>query len=205
VLLRSALAQSRRLLCSKGGRPVVLSSYWVAPLLAIITIHWLQRRGKYPLWLVTEWRALATDWRPLAALVIAFALQVPFMNVSALWVGPIPTARASVDLTYLVGAVAGAVIYVVLERVGAPPERIFAEGTWRSRCPRPVRSAAADPDNAWFASRTSAVDRLGGAGDSRILGMRKYARLVRSALSRTEFHGGWPVGPVNTACRTTAQ
>jgi NCS1 family nucleobase:cation symporter-1 len=98
---------------------VVLSSYWVAPFFAIITIHWLRRHGNYPLGLLAEWRSLPTDWRPLAALVTGFAVQVPFMNVSGFWVGPVPRALNSVDLTYFVGAIAGAVTYLILERIAA--------------------------------------------------------------------------------------
>jgi nucleobase:cation symporter-1, NCS1 family len=126
---------------AKATDLVVLSSYWVAPFFAIITIHWLRRRGKYPLRLVTEWRSLATDWRPLAALIIAFALQVPFMNVSGFWVGPVPKALSSVDLTYFVGAIAGGIIYLVLERIGAPREQTSVEGV-EEPVPDAVRSAA---------------------------------------------------------------
>lgn len=106
---------------------VILSSYWVAPFFAIITIHWLRQRGKYPLRIVSEWRLLATDWRPLGALIAAFALQVPFMNVAGLWVGPVPKALTSVDLTYFVGGVAGAAIYLMFERVGTPAARTSSQ------------------------------------------------------------------------------
>jgi NCS1 family nucleobase:cation symporter-1 len=105
---------------TKAVDVLTLSSYWVAPFFAIITIHWLLQRGMYPVSAVTDWHKLTNDWRPLAALILGFLVQVPFMNVTGFWVGPVPRALSSVDLTYFVGVVAGGAIYVALKRIGTP-------------------------------------------------------------------------------------
>jgi NCS1 nucleoside transporter family len=104
---------------SKYESFLLLISYWITPWLAITIIDFFLRRGEY-----TESEFYDTrhnNWQAPLAFLIGIAASVPFWNQD-IFIGPIAKAHAEWgDLSFLVGAVVSAVIYVVLRQVGRQP------------------------------------------------------------------------------------
>jgi purine-cytosine permease-like protein len=62
---------------------------------------------------------LNTGWPALVSLVLGFGAMVPFMN-TALLVGPVAKALDGADLSFYVGFIAAAAVYLALHKLEVP-------------------------------------------------------------------------------------
>ena len=104
---------------SKYESFLLLISYWITPWLAITIIDFFLRRGEYAESEFYDTRH--NNWQAPLAFVLGIAASVPFWN-QEIYIGPIAKAHAEWgDLSFLVGAVVAAVVYVILRQVGRQP------------------------------------------------------------------------------------
>ena len=95
---------------------LLFSAYWIAPFLAIILIDWHDRGGSATsagLSGLMQWKNLSCGWPALLSLVVGFGAMVPFMNTGVI-VGPVPQVLDGADLSFYVGFLVAAGIYVPL-------------------------------------------------------------------------------------------
>ena len=62
---------------------------------------------------------LATGWPALVSLIVGFGTMVPFMNTGLL-VGPVAKALEGADLSFYVGFVVAAALYLPLRKLEVP-------------------------------------------------------------------------------------
>jgi NCS1 family nucleobase:cation symporter-1 len=101
---------------------LLFSAYWIAPFLAIILIDWHDRKGSVTyegLSALMDLKNLATGWPALVSLVVGFGTMVPFMNTGLL-VGPVAKALDGADLSFYVGFVVAAAVYLPLRKLEVP-------------------------------------------------------------------------------------
>ncbi len=94
---------------------LLIITYWIGPWLAIVLIDWYLRRGRFETSLVRDFARLASGRNALIALVVGFAVSIPFFNQS-LYFGPGAEALGGADIAYLVGFVVAGVVYWLIER-----------------------------------------------------------------------------------------
>ena len=101
---------------------LLFSAYWIAPFLAIVLIDWFDRKGSIThegLSSLMDLKNLNAGWPALVSLVAGFAAMVPFMNTGLL-VGPVAKALQGADLSFYVGFVVAAGVYLALRRCEVP-------------------------------------------------------------------------------------
>ena len=101
---------------------LLFSAYWIAPFLAIILIDWNDRHGAIThegLFALMDRKNLTTGWPALVSLVVGFGTMVPFMNTGLL-VGPVAKALDGADLSFYVGFVVAAAVYLPLRKLEVP-------------------------------------------------------------------------------------
>jgi len=101
---------------------LLFSAYWIAPFLAIVLIDWHDRKGSTTyggLSALMDLKNLNTGWPALVSLVVGFGAMVPFMN-TALLVGPVAKALDGADLSFYVGFVVAAAVYLALHKLVVP-------------------------------------------------------------------------------------
>jgi NCS1 family nucleobase:cation symporter-1 len=101
---------------------LLFSAYWIAPFLAIVLIDWHDRKGSTTyegLSALMDLKNLNTGWPALVSLVLGFGAMVPFMN-TALLVGPVAKALDGADLSFYVGFVVAAAVYLSLHKLEVP-------------------------------------------------------------------------------------
>ncbi len=101
---------------------LLFSAYWIAPFLAIVLIDWFDRKGSIThegLSSLMDLKNLNAGWPALVSLVAGFAAMVPFMNTGLL-VGPGAKALQGADLSFYVGFVVAAGVYLALRRCEVP-------------------------------------------------------------------------------------
>ncbi len=106
-------------LSSKFQNILLFTAYWIAPFLAIILIDWYRRGGSVSregVAALMRFSNLSDGWPALAALLVGFAAMVPFMN-TGLVTGAVAIALNGADLSFYVGFVVAALVYVALLRV----------------------------------------------------------------------------------------
>ncbi len=104
---------------AKFQNVLLFASYWIAPFLAIILIDWYYQKSSLTegrLKDLMNFQKLASGWSALVALVAGFLAMVPFMDTS-LVVGSISKKLDGADISFYVGFVVGAVVYMVLRRI----------------------------------------------------------------------------------------
>ena len=82
-----------------------------------LTDFYLVRRGQYdiPSFFTPHGKYGAVSWRGLAAYLIAVALEMPFVD-QAFYTGPLVAPLGGVDISWVVGGVAGVVCYLIAVR-----------------------------------------------------------------------------------------
>jgi len=101
---------------------LLFSAYWIAPFLAIVLIDWHDRHGSITyegLSALMDLKNLTTGWPALVSLVVGFGTMVPFMNTGLL-VGPVAKALDGADLSFYVGFVVAAAMYLPLRKLEVP-------------------------------------------------------------------------------------
>jgi nucleobase:cation symporter-1, NCS1 family len=94
---------------------LLVITYWIGPWAAIVLLDWRARRGTVDGARAANFAALPSGLNALVALVVGFAVSIPFMN-QALYVGPIADALGGADIAYGVGFVVAGGLYWFLER-----------------------------------------------------------------------------------------
>jgi nucleobase:cation symporter-1, NCS1 family len=108
---------------------LLLSAYWIAPFLAIVLIDWFDRRRSITregLSSLMDPKNLNAGWTALLSLVVGFGAMVPFMNTGLL-VGPVARALDGADLSFYVGFVVAAFVYLALRRLEVPNAMLSRE------------------------------------------------------------------------------
>jgi NCS1 family nucleobase:cation symporter-1 len=93
---------------------LLFSAYWIAPFLAIVPIDWHDCKGATTyggLSALMNLKNLNTGWPALVSLVVGFGAMVPFINTGLL-VGTVAKALDGTDLSFYVGFVVAAVVYL---------------------------------------------------------------------------------------------
>jgi NCS1 family nucleobase:cation symporter-1 len=110
---------------------LLFSAYWISPFLAIVLIDWHDRHGSIThegLSALMDWKNLTTGWPALVSLVVGFGVMVPFMNTGLL-VGPVAKALDEADLSFYVGFVVAAAVYLLLRKLEVPNPTLSQDGT----------------------------------------------------------------------------
>jgi len=104
---------------SKYESFLLLISYWITPYLAITIIDYFLRRGEY---VESEfYDTRHNNWQAPLAFIVGIAASVPFWN-QEIYLGAIAKAHPEWgDLSFLVGGVVSAVVYLILRQVGRQP------------------------------------------------------------------------------------
>jgi len=104
---------------SKYESFLLLISYWITPYLAITIIDYFLRRGEY---VESEfYDTRHNNWQAPLAFVVGIAASVPFWN-QEIYVGPIANAHPEWgDLSFFVGGVVSAVVYLIVRQIGRQP------------------------------------------------------------------------------------
>jgi nucleobase:cation symporter-1, NCS1 family len=117
---------------------LLFSAYWIAPFFAVLLIDWWKRDGRVShrhLVRLLSWRNLPPGLPALAALVVGFGAMVPFMDTS-LFVGPVATRLHGADLSFYVGFVVAAAVYLPLRRPAPQdPEPVSDRGSLSAGTP----------------------------------------------------------------------
>jgi nucleobase:cation symporter-1, NCS1 family len=95
---------------------ILFLSYFLIPWTAInLADFYLVRKGKYDLPAIFDSHGIygKVNWRAMIAYVVAILVEVPFVN-STFYVGPFVAPLGDADLSWIVGMVVAAVLYVVL-------------------------------------------------------------------------------------------
>jgi nucleobase:cation symporter-1, NCS1 family len=95
---------------------ILFLSYFLIPWTAInLADFYLVRKGKYDLPAIFDSHGIygTVNWRAMIAYVVAILLEVPFVN-STFYVGPFVAPLGDADLSWIVGMVVAAVLYVLL-------------------------------------------------------------------------------------------
>jgi NCS1 family nucleobase:cation symporter-1 len=95
---------------------LVFTLYLLVPWTAInLTDFYLIRRGHYdiPELFKINGRYGNVNWYALLVYALAVGIQFPFMNDSAVYVGPVATALGGADIAWIIGFVFAAVAYYV--------------------------------------------------------------------------------------------
>jgi NCS1 family nucleobase:cation symporter-1 len=93
---------------------LLFSGYWVSPFAAIVIVEWRLRKGQVNVASLLRFRDLESGWEALAALLIGFAVSVPFMDTS-LYVGPVASGPLhGGDIAYYVGFTVAGLAYLSL-------------------------------------------------------------------------------------------
>jgi NCS1 family nucleobase:cation symporter-1 len=101
---------------------LLFSAYWIAPFLAVVLIDWHDRKGATTyggLSALMDLKHLNSGWPALVSLVVGFGAMVPFMNTGQL-VGPVAKALDGADLSFYVGFVVAAAVYLSLHKLVVP-------------------------------------------------------------------------------------
>jgi purine-cytosine permease-like protein len=104
---------------SKYESFLLLISYWITPWLAITILDYVLRRGEY---VESEfYDTRHNNWQAPLAFVLGIAASLPFWNQD-IYRGAIANAHPEWgDLSFLVGAVVSAVVYLVLYQTKRQP------------------------------------------------------------------------------------
>jgi NCS1 nucleoside transporter family len=104
---------------SKYESFLLLISYWITPWLAITILDYFLRRGEY---VESEfYDTKHNNWQAPLAFVLGIVASVPFWN-QEIYIGAIAKAHPEWgDLSFLVGAVVSAVVYLVLYQTRRQP------------------------------------------------------------------------------------
>ena len=94
-------------------------SYWISPFVGVVLADWLLRRRRADVSRLSDFGSLHSGTLALVALIVGFAVGIPFQNSSLgyEWGGPFNYVTANylhgADLAYYVGGIVAAVIYWV--------------------------------------------------------------------------------------------
>ena len=116
-------------LSDKATNLVLLATYWLAPFVAIVAVHWWQTSASHHVLISqTPRQDLHKGWLALTSLIVGFLVSLPFSNttlgsslaghggVLKLLFGSIANQMHGADLAFPVGAVVGGSLYAVLTR-----------------------------------------------------------------------------------------
>jgi nucleobase:cation symporter-1, NCS1 family len=86
-----------------------------------LTDYYLVRRGKYdvPSFFTASGTYGGVLWRGLIAYILAVAVQVPFID-KTFYIGPLVEPLGGIDISWVVGGVAGIVFYLLALQVPSP-------------------------------------------------------------------------------------
>jgi NCS1 family nucleobase:cation symporter-1 len=86
-----------------------------------LTDYYLVRRGSYdiPSFFTPRGSYGGVLWRGMVAYLLAVAVQVPFID-QAFYTGPLVGPLGGIDISWVVGGVAGVVFYLIAVRVPGP-------------------------------------------------------------------------------------
>jgi nucleobase:cation symporter-1, NCS1 family len=99
---------------------VLFTIVWIAPWFGIFFVDWLLRRGRYdPLSLVREsgglyFRNGGIHWPAVIAQAAGMFAAMMWINAYPVYFGPLTNRTNGADLSWLVGLLVGAVVYLVL-------------------------------------------------------------------------------------------
>ena len=105
---------------TKFQNVLLFTAYWIAPFLAVVLVDWYGRGRtvtRARLLEVLDFRRLGSGWPALVALVVGFGAMVPFMN-TGLVEGLAASALAGADISFYVGFIVAAAVYLPLRKVG---------------------------------------------------------------------------------------
>lgn len=94
-------------------------SYWISPFVGVVLADWVLRRRRADVSRLTDFGSLPSGTIALVALVVGFAIGIPFQNSSLgySWGGPFNYVTANylhgADLAYYVGGIVAFLIYWV--------------------------------------------------------------------------------------------
>ena len=97
---------------------ILFLSYFLIPWTAInLADFYLVRKGKYDLAAIFDSHGIygGVNWRTMIAYIVAIVVEVPFVN-STFYVGPFVAPLGDADLSWVVGMIVAAVLYIVLMR-----------------------------------------------------------------------------------------
>jgi len=97
---------------------ILFLSYFLIPWTAInLADFYLVRHGKYDMGAIFDGHGIygRVNWRTMIAYVVAIVVEVPFVN-STFYVGPFVKPLGEADISWIVGMVVAAVLYIVLMR-----------------------------------------------------------------------------------------
>ena len=98
---------------------ILFISYWITPFVGVVLADWWLRGRKADAWSIVDFARLPSGTVALVALVVGFAVGIPFQNSSLgyTWGGPFNVITANylhgADLAYYVGGLVAFVIYWV--------------------------------------------------------------------------------------------
>jgi NCS1 family nucleobase:cation symporter-1 len=98
---------------------ILFISYWITPFVGVVLADWWLRGRRADAWSVVDFARLPPGTVALVALVVGFAVGIPFQNSSLgyTWGGPFNYVTANylhgADLAYYVGGIVAFVIYWV--------------------------------------------------------------------------------------------
>ncbi|HEX4244492.1 MAG TPA: hypothetical protein VHY77_02905, partial [Acidimicrobiales bacterium] len=121
---------------SKFQNVLLFTAYWIAPFIAVVLIDWYGRGQtvtRARLLETLDFRRLGSGWPALVALVVGFAAMVPFMNTGIIE-GPAAAALAGADISFYVGFIVAAGVYLPLRnletrRARSGPSQLARAGT----------------------------------------------------------------------------
>jgi NCS1 nucleoside transporter family len=106
---------------------LLLIAYWITPFLGVVLVDYWLRRGRYDE--ATFYDPRRRPWQGAVAMLVGIAASVPFWN-QTLYVGPIPSAHPGVgDLSFFVGFVVTAIVYLALHALTRRTETAAPEAT----------------------------------------------------------------------------
>ena len=97
---------------------ILFLSYFLIPWTAInLADFYLVRHGKYDMGAIFDGHGIygRVNWRTMIAYVVAIVVEVPFVN-STFYVGPFVKPLGEADISWIIGMVVAAVLYIVLMR-----------------------------------------------------------------------------------------
>ena len=104
---------------SKYESFLLLITYWITPYLAITITDFFLRRAQYDEAEFYDTRH--NNWQAPLAFLIGIAASVPFWN-QTIYIGPLANAHPEWgDLSFFVGGIVSAVVYLILRQVGRQP------------------------------------------------------------------------------------
>jgi purine-cytosine permease-like protein len=116
---------------------VLYAIVWLAPWVGVFLADWVLRRGRYDARdLLREkggryWHRGGVNWAGVIAQLVGMGATLMWLDASTAFpafTGPISKSLSGSDLSYLIGGLVGALVYVVLARPGLRREAAVADG-----------------------------------------------------------------------------